>query len=125
MTNTSFENVEHLQVVKYDENGFYNPHYDTVTNNDINSINFLIQGGHRVITMLIYLNDDFTEGGTRFVTLNKTIKPPKYGGILFYTFNKQIEKCHPYSFHAGLPIKSGTKYIANVWVRENKYSLHV
>ena len=82
MTNSPFENAEHLQVVKYDQNGYYNEHYDSVTNNTYESQKFLKQGGHRIITMLIYLNDDFTEGSTRFVTLDQNIKPPKYGGIL-------------------------------------------
>jgi len=123
MANVPFENAEYLQVVKYNENGYYNPHYDTVTNTSASSNDFLDQGGHRVITMLIYLNDNFTEGATKFVTLDKIIKPPKYGGILFYTFDKEIKKCHPKSLHAGLPIKTGTKYIANVWIREKKYQL--
>jgi prolyl 4-hydroxylase len=121
MTNVPYENAEHLQVVKYDTNGYYNEHYDTVTNNTELSKNFLQLGGHRIITMVIYLNDDFTEGATKFITLNQTIKPPKYSGILFYTLDKNFKKCHPKSLHAGLPIKSGNKYIANVWIRQNKF----
>jgi hypothetical protein len=27
------------------------------------------------------------------------------------------------SFHAGLPVKTQTKYIAIVWVRENKFKI--
>ena len=121
MTNMPYENAEHLQVVKYDTNGYYNEHYDTVTNNTEISNNFLQLGGHRIITMVIYLNDEFTEGATKFITLNQTIKPPKYSGILFYTLDKNLKKCHPKSLHAGLPIKSGNKYIANVWIRQNKF----
>lgn len=121
LTNSSFENVENLQVVKYEKEGYYNEHFDTVTSNSDNEKHFLSQGGHRLITMLIYLNDDFTEGGTKFVFLNKVVKPPKYSGILFYTFDKKMIKCHPKSYHAGLPIKSGNKYIANVWIRQYKY----
>jgi prolyl 4-hydroxylase len=121
LTNTPFENAEKLQVVKYDKDGYYNEHFDTVTNNKTeNEKFFLNQGGNRIITMLIYLNDDFTEGETRFILLNKKIKPPKYSGILFYTLDKKMEKCHPKSYHAGLPIKSGNKYIANVWIRQYK-----
>ena len=121
LTNTPYENAEHLQVVKYDTNGYYNEHFDTVTSYDKNSQEFLFKGGHRVITMLIYLNDDFTEGATRFPILKKRIKPPKYSGILFYTLDKNLKKCHPKALHAGLPIKSGNKYIANVWIRQKPY----
>jgi prolyl 4-hydroxylase len=121
LTNTPFENAENLQVVKYEKDGYYNEHFDSVANTTGNSKFFLSQGGHRIITMLIYLNDDFDEGGTRFIVLNKDIKPPKGYGILFHTLDKNNKKCHPKSLHAGLPIKSGNKYIANIWIRENKY----
>ena len=121
LTNTSYENAENLQVVKYDTNGYYNEHFDTVTGNDKYSEGFFSRGGHRVITMLIYLNDDFTEGATRFPILKKKIKPPKYSGILFYTLDKNLKKCHPKALHAGMPIKSGNKYIANVWIRQKPY----
>jgi len=30
-------------------------------------------------------------------------------------------RCHPKALHAGLPIKSGTKYVCNIWVRETKF----
>jgi len=121
LTNTPFENAENLQVVKYEKDGYYNEHFDSVTNTSGNAKFFLSQGGHRIITMLIYLNDDFTEGGTRFVVLNKDIKPPKYHGILFHTLDKNKNRCHPKALHAGLPIKSGNKYIANVWIRQYEY----
>jgi prolyl 4-hydroxylase len=114
-----FENAEPLQVVKYEKDGFYNEHFDSVTNYDKISQHFLTQGGHRIITMLIYLNDEFTEGETNFPILRKKIRPPKYSGILFYTLDKNLKKCHPKALHAGLPIKSGTKYIANVWIRQD------
>ena len=123
LTNSPYENVEHLQVVKYEPNEYYNEHYDTVTNNTEASNNFLKQGGHRIITMLIYLNDEFTEGETRFITLEQNIKPQKYGGILFYTLDKNFKKCHPKSLHEDLPIKTGNKYIAKVWIREKNYSI--
>lgn len=117
-----FENAEELQVVKYESDGFYKEHHDSVHENDLASLDFLKTGGHRKLTMLIYLNDDFSEGGTRFVTLQKDIKPPKYGSILFYPLDKDDRKCHPSALHAGLPLKSGEKYIANVWIRTNEFS---
>jgi prolyl 4-hydroxylase len=121
LTNTPYENAEHLQVVKYDRNGYYNEHYDTVTNNYQVSQNFLKLGGHRIVTMLIYLNNEFTGGATRFVRLKKDIKPPKNAGLLFFSLDKNLKKCHPKALHAGLPITSGTKYIANIWIRQMKF----
>ena len=116
-----FKNAEHLQVVRYYPNEYYKKHFDT-QHVRLNEIDHDDVSGHRAITMLIYLNDEFEEGATRFTLLKKDIKPPKYSGILFHSLGKTNKKCHPYSRHAGLPVKSGTKYVANVWVRQNKFN---
>jgi prolyl 4-hydroxylase len=120
--NIPFDNAEDLQVVKYQPNGYYNEHYDTCCDDDEVCKEFLTRGGNRIVTMLIYLNDGFQGGATKFTKLNKEIKPDKYSGILFYSMNKNMDKCHLLSMHAGLPITSGEKYIANIWLRENKFT---
>jgi len=119
--NLPFENAEDLQVVKYGKGGYYKEHHDSVYEDDETSKKFLKSGGHRMLTMLIYLNDDFEGGATRFVNLNKDVKPPKYGSILFYPLDKHNRKCHPNALHAGLPLNSGEKIIANVWIRQNAF----
>ena len=115
------ENAEDLQVVKYTPNGYYNAHHDTCCHDDKPSLEFLKRGGHRIRTMLIYLNEDFDEGETHFPKLNQKIKAPKYGGIMFHPLDKSGTKCHPKALHAGLPVKSGEKYIANVWIRQSTF----
>uniref|UniRef100_A0A6C0B6M3 Fe2OG dioxygenase domain-containing protein n=1 Tax=viral metagenome TaxID=1070528 RepID=A0A6C0B6M3_9ZZZZ len=121
INNYSIENAEDLQVVKYGPGGFYNPHHDSTGDDNKESHEFLKLGGHRIATMLIYLNDDFEGGATRFVNLAKDIKPPKHGSILFYPLDKYNNKCHPKALHAGLPLSSGQKYIANVWIRQKPF----
>lgn len=116
------DNAEDLQVVKYQPNGYYNEHHDSCCDENDTCKDFLKRGGNRVVTMVIYLNDGFEGGATKFIKLNKEIKPDKYSGILFYSMNKNKDKCHSLSMHAGLPITSGEKYIANVWLRENKFT---
>ena len=123
ITNLPFENCEKMQVVKYEPNGFYNAHYDASCDDKKECVEFEKNGGQRVITMILYLNDDFTEGYTEFPNLKKQYKPEKYSGLLFYSLEKNGNKCHPLSLHAGMPVKSGTKYIANVWLREQKYTI--
>lgn len=120
--NIPFDNAEDLQVVKYQPNGYYNEHYDSCCEDTDVCKEFLSRGGNRIVTMVIYLNDGFQGGATKFIKMNKEIKPEKYSGILFYTMNKNKDKCHSLSMHAGLPITSGEKYIANVWLRESKFT---
>lgn len=119
--NIPFKNAEHLQVVKYDASGYYRKHHDTAYEDKKESRTFFSHGGHRIVTMLIYLNDDFEGGETAFINLRKKIKPSKYAGILFYSLDKKGEFCHPLSLHEGKTVKSGNKYVANIWLRQNKY----
>ena len=71
--------------------------------------------------MVIYLTDGFTDGGTFFPKLKKIYKPNKCGGLLFHPLSTNTSKCHPKALHAGMPVTSGIKYIANVWLREKKF----
>ena len=116
-----FENVEPIQIVKYDSDGYYNEHYDSCPDKNDFCRRFVKDGGQRAVTMVLYLNDQFTGGATKFINLEQEFKPAKYGGILFYSMDTKKTKTHPLSLHAGTPLTSGTKYIANIWIRENKY----
>ena len=122
MTNTPFSHAEKMQVVKYDPNGYYNEHYDAACDDRKECVEFEKNGGQRKITMLIYLNDDFEGGETKFPTLNRSYTPQKYGGLLFYSLQNDGDKCHPKALHAGVPVKTGHKYICNVWLRERPYN---
>lgn len=121
ITKMPFENAEDLQVVKYKPNGFYNQHHDACCDNVKECHEFVKRGGQRIVTMVIYLNDGFEGGSTKFPTLGKEYKPSKTGGILFFPTEKNGKKCHPKSLHAGTPVIKGEKYIANVWIRERKF----
>ena len=113
----SIEQAEDIQVVKYEPNGYYHEHHDSCCD-DIVACKDFVKDGNRLVTMVIYLTDDFEGGATRFPKLDKNFKPKKYSGILFYPMNKNGDKCHEKSLHAGMPIIKGNKYIANVWIRE-------
>ena len=121
IVNLPLENAESLQVVKYEPNGYFKHHHDSCCYNNNSCVEFTKNGGQRIKTILIYLNDDFTEGSTDFPVLNKKIKVPKYCAIVFNPLAKDSNKCHPKALHAGLPVESGIKYVANLWFRESKY----
>jgi len=124
LTGMPFAHAEKMQVVKYGVDGYYNEHYDAACDDRQECVDFEKNGGQRKITMLLYLSDNFEGGGTRFPRLNKEYKLPKHSGILFHSLQKNGNKCHPLSLHAGLPVISGEKYIANVWLREFPYDVN-
>jgi len=57
----------------------------------------------------------------KFYEINEIIKPPKYGGIIFRPMANDSNKCHPLGLHKGMPVKSGVKYVCNLWIREGVY----
>ena len=122
LTGVPFENAESLQVVKYGPNGFYKEHHDSFCRNTKEDYEAQLDGGQRLVTMLLYLTDGFEGGATRFPNLNLDVKPDANSGILFYPLQKNGNKCHPHALHGGLPVISGQKYIANVWLREGQFN---
>ena len=117
--NVPLENAEPLQIVKYRPGGYYNEHHDSCCDPGCDS--FIKDGGQRILTVLIYLNDSFEGGATKFPNLDTEIKAPLYGGIVFHPLAEDTNQCHPHALHAGMPIKSGTKYVCNLWIREGPY----
>lgn len=126
MTNLPFANVEDMQVVKYEINGYYNEHHDSCCDSHPNCVDFEKRGGQRIITLIIYLSDDFEGGSTRFPNLNKEYRLNKWDGLLFYPLQRDGEhgkkKAHPLALHAGMPVTKGQKYIANIWIREDVFT---
>lgn len=116
-----FDNAEDLQVVRYLPGQYFNEHHDACCDDNDYCINFTKHHGQRILTVLIYLNNDFTEGETYFKNLNLKLKPKVGDGITFYPLAKGSKKCHPKALHAGLPVTSGEKWVCNVWFRENKW----
>lgn len=63
----------------------------------------------RVLSIIIYLNDDYEGGETEFPRQQAIIKGEKGAAVVFPSI-----WTHP---HAALPIISGTKYVAVTWLK--------
>lgn len=122
LTGKSYENTEDLQVVRYKPGTYYRAHHDACCEESEACSLFENKGGQRVGTLLVYLNDDFTDGETHFPDFGdlKMKAPP--GSAIFFKPLGSEDKCHPKALHAGLPISSGTKYVCNAWVRESEFN---
>ncbi|ARF11490.1 prolyl 4-hydroxylase alpha subunit [Klosneuvirus KNV1] len=119
--NIPFENAEELQVVRYLPDQYYNEHHDACCDDNAECKEFIKRGGQRKLTVLIYLNDNFEEGNTYFKNLDLKMKAKPGDAIAFFPLAKNSNYCHPLALHAGMPVKSGEKWVCNVWFRENKF----
>jgi len=121
VVNMPLENQEAMQIVHYAKRQEYKAHYDACIAEHKSCIDDRKRGGLRYVTMFLYLNDNFTGGGTGFPSMHCISKARKRRGVVFYNLNKFNSTAHPYSFHSGEPVLSGEKYGANVWIRLNKF----
>jgi prolyl 4-hydroxylase len=78
------------------------------------------RGGQRIKSVLFYLNDEFEGGETNFPMKGIKVKPVKSKAIIWDNINEDGTLDYE-SIHAGLPVISGFKYIATIWIRENKF----
>jgi prolyl 4-hydroxylase len=112
---------EMLQVAHYTVGGKFNSHYDACNNDSKEYCDKMNRyAGQRRATLLIYLNDDFDGGETVFTKLNKTIKPKKGKGILFWN-TTSLDKIIPESIHQGSPVLNGEKWICTKWSHSREY----
>jgi prolyl 4-hydroxylase len=110
-TDRPIDNCEKLQVLRYKPGGFYKPHQDAFEN----------EKNMRMYTFILALNDDYEGGETSFPNLNKEYKLDKGDALLFDTLDN-YEFMTSKALHGGKPVKSGEKWICNLWVRKYPYS---
>jgi prolyl 4-hydroxylase len=112
---------EPLQVVKYETNQYFNEHYDCCVPFESECREDRKRHGLRHSTLLIYINDVLDGGYTDFPLVNHSFKPKLGSAIFFFNLNEDETTFHPLSKHAGLPPKTGEKWVCNKWIRTQPY----
>ena len=110
LTGTTVDRGEPLHILRYRPGQQYRPHVD-----------WLPPPNRRIITVLVYLNDDYEGGETEFVKTGLRVRGRKGDALTFVSAlpNGELD---PLSEHAGLPVTSGTKYLASRWIREARHT---
>ena len=109
-TDRPIENCEQLQVLRYTEGGHYNPHQDV----------FYQDKNKRLYTFIIALNDEYEGGETAFPYLNEKYKLNAGDALFFHTLdNYGLDTSD--ALHGGQPVKSGEKWVCNLWVHKYHY----
>jgi prolyl 4-hydroxylase len=112
LTDRPLVNCESLQVLRYKEGGRYKPHQDTFNDMEDNK---------RMYTVILALNDEYEGGETEFPNLGKEYKL-KAGEALFFHTLDNYELMTSKALHGGKPVKSGEKWICNLWVHKYPYT---
>jgi prolyl 4-hydroxylase len=108
---TSAEQGEALQILRYRPGQQYRPHLDFVQSSD----------NQRVLTALVYLNEDYAGGETCFIRTGLKVRARRGDAIVFRnaTPDRAPDRM---AEHAGLPVTSGTKFLASRWIREQRWA---
>jgi hypothetical protein len=115
--------MEQPAVLNYAPGEQYRPHYDFCDLSLAGPAKDAAENGQRVLTFLIYLNDDYAGGETEFPRLNWRFRGRK-GDALFWWSVDEAGKADPRTLHAGLPTQSGEKWLFSQWVRDRPDILH-
>ncbi|MXO91416.1 2OG-Fe(II) oxygenase [Pontixanthobacter aquaemixtae] len=110
LSGTQYAAGEPLHILRYRPGQQYRPHFDALPN----------VTNQRIKTAILYLNADFEGGATTFPKLDLEIRVGE-GDMLLFDNLDESGKQHEGSFHAGLPVDAGEKWIATRWIRAEKY----
>jgi prolyl 4-hydroxylase len=111
VTGTRIEQGEPLQLLRYRPGGEYKPHMDALP----------ADPNQRVLTALVYLSDDYEGGETSFPRTGLAYRGGTGDALIFLNATPD-GRPDPLTLHAGLPVRSGTKYLASRWIRAARFT---
>lgn len=110
VTGSRVEQGEPLTVLRYAPGQQYRLHHDCLPG----------EANQRVVTAIIYLNDDYDGGATEFPAIGTQFRGKTGDAILFANTlaDGQVDER---SRHAGLPVTRGEKWICTRWIRARDF----
>ena len=106
-TGTKSEWGEPLNVLRYKPGQQFRPHHDGRGSGD---------GATRIMTALVWLNEQFDGGETEFPSLNIRVRGG-VGDMLVFRNVHDDGSQDDRLLHAGLPVTQGMKWMASRWIR--------
>ena len=108
---------EGLQGQLYEPGQYFKPHNDFFSGAAYDM--HCKASGNRTHTLMVYLNEGFKGGGTRFPQLNKTVEPET--GKALWWHNMKDGHVQGKYIHEGVTVEEGKKYIVTSWWREKNW----
>lgn len=110
VTGTDIGWGEPLHVLNYAPGQEYKPHVDYLPGTD----------NQRAWTVLLYLNQDYRGGATRFDSIGVEFAGRTGDALIFRNLDEE-GRPDPATRHAGLPVTEGAKWLATRWIRQRPY----
>ncbi len=118
-TRLPIENSEVVQVLRYQKDQKFDPHFDAFRVRTPDGQEAMLHGGQRIFTTLLYLNTPQSGGETLFPKLNVAVRPKLGRLLMFANTLPGTNLPHPNSLHSGTPVESDDpKWVASIWWRE-------
>jgi prolyl 4-hydroxylase len=77
----------------------------------------MAEGGQRVATQLVYLNESFEGGETRFDRAELLVRPRRGLCMMFHNVGPD-HNVDPLTRHTGVAVRAGVKWLLSRWIRE-------
>lgn len=110
ISETTIAQGEPLAVLRYTPGQQYRPHLDSIAGT----------ANQRIKSVLVYLNQGFVGGETRFLANGLTVSA-RAGDAIVFTNVLADGQPDRQSEHAGLPVQQGAKWLATRWIRAAPY----
>ncbi len=121
LVNIPPHHAESMQVVHYAETQEYRPHFDGWDLRTEKGRLRTQNGGQRVLTALMYLNEVAGGGGTIFPKLDLEVEAKPGRLVIFHNIEDEATNLHLNSLHGGMPVGDGEKWACNLWFRAQPY----
>jgi len=107
------------QLIQYRVGQLYRPHLDFNSNPARSNQDPLFENsGQRVISMVVYLNEDFEGGKTNFTELEGVSVTPVKGSVASWWNKNQEGEMDTNTRHESMKITRGVKYAMSIFIRE-------
>ncbi len=116
LTGLPVSGLEVTAILRYEVGQKYLAHYDYFDKNSPGQTEDFSGEGQRVVTFLVYLNDDYVGGETAFPVVKARYKGRK-GDALFFWNVAPDGAPDGRTLHAGLPPTRGEKWLLSQWIR--------
>lgn len=115
--------MEHSAVLHYAPGEEYRPHWDYCDLTLPGPAKDAADNGQRVLTFVVYLNDDYEGGETGFPRISRRFRGRKGDALFWWNVDPQGAP-DAGTLHAGLTPRAGEKWLFSQWTRDRPEILY-